>query len=460
MNQKSIWIPALSRWLMGLGIMTTLACSSTSNSSPMSNPYQNRPQFLEILHWTHADGVDPTLSVRSMRGFAVEMNKYGTLARKDFANNQSKWFSVNYWQDEAAKNRINAEAKNWESNKVFFPAISPGSFALADYVFDYAPEEDALSKGPAQVLEVVYLKKQESASDAALAELLHRLTPKLNGDGALMDRVVAKSERGDWLLLNYWSTYAANQDMNAQSASWPENQAFAELVDINSLKLETYFLRSPKEPEEAVIEIAVRAVKDGQQATFEAQRSRFIETWMNNDGAEVDREFASTFGMPNTPQAKFVGMTSWASQAAFQQAGQNPEVGAVAPDFMGTFDMLAFVTARPIEGDFNLASLVQQEGQVLELAIRRIKDPSQAKEFHRRRKAYVAKLGEVEGVLASYELEVVMSNSGEHLTVGMTEYADRAAVDRAGKTVNQGPEAAAFLELMEVVTFNYLTKVK
>ena len=437
-------------------LLVVIVFSCQKSDKKMDKKSDNRPQFLEILSWEHAEGIDPKLPLDAMRGFAVEMNKYNTLHRKDFANNKGQWFSVNYWKDETSKNVINKEAKNWDSNKAFFPAISPGSFALADYEFDYDQAEDQLSKEKALVLEVVQMKKSPSASDEDLANLLHQLTAKLNKYGDLTDRVIAKSKRGDWLLLNYWKTNSGKNKINAEAANWEENKAFGQLVDLSSLKLTSYFLRTQEPNPEEVIEIAVRSVKDGLKSEFEANREEFITVWMDNEGATVDRELQSIFSLPETANEKFIGMTSWANQEAFQKAGENPKVQTVAPNFMATFDMIAFVTARPIEGDFNLAALVQNEGEILELAIRKIKDASQKEEFHKRRKAYVEQLNKVEGVLASYELEVVMSPSGENLTIGMTEYANQEAIDLAGQTVNKGPEAAAFLEVMEVLSFNYL----
>ena len=440
-------------------ILLIVSCKP-KNSTEMEDKYADRPQLLEILHWTHADGVDPKLSLHSMQGFAVEMNKYGTLPRKDFANNHNNWFSVNYWKDGASKTVINKEAVDWESNKVFFPAIAPGTFTLLEYEFDYSDAEDALPGGNATCIEAVYMKQKDGADPAAISELFHSLTPKMGGDGTLFERVVGKNAEGHWILLNYWKDNNSRIAMNAKAQSFPEGEKFGELIDLSSMKLETFFLRSKEDNPKEVIEIAVRSVKEGMMETFVANREKFIKVWMDNEGAASDREYESIFGMPNTENPKFIGMTSWSSQENFGAAGQNPEVQKVAPNFMGTFDMLAFVTAKPIEGDFNLASIIQNDGEILELAIRRIKNLDEAEEFHKRRKAYVAKLDEVEGVLASYEFEPVFSGVGDGITIGMTEYANQEAVDRAGQSVNQGPEAKAFQEMMEVVTFNYLKRVK
>ena len=448
-----------SFWLMIVMATASLSCSSQTQQK-MESIYANRPQVLEVLSFTRKHDIPSESVLESMQGFVTEMNQHGTLPRKVVANDEMDWISVNYWQDHEAKERINKEARSWASSRAFSPKIESKSFAMESYQIAYGKEEDELSKLPATVLEYVFMKKKRGVSDEEMTNLLHDFTPQMNQLAGLYDRVIAFNEKGHWVCINYWKSLQDMEQINAMSQTFDRFSEFPDMVEMSSVQLRPYFLRNTEPNHEQVIEIAVRSVKKGRKEEFETNRAAFIRPWMENEGAKVDREFESVFGMPQTDNEKFIGMTAWESQALFAKAGENPKVQAVAPDFMATFDMLAFVSAKPVEGDFNLAALVQKEGRVLELAIRRIKNPLESEEFHKRRKAYVQKLGTVEGVIASYELEVVMSGVGEHITVGMTEYANQAAVDLAGATVNQGPEAMAFLEVMEVVTFNYLKKVK
>ena len=447
--------------VFNLALVAVLVSScANQKKDKMNSKYADRPQVLEVLSFEKTAHTPSESVLESMRSFVVEMNKYDKLPRKVVANDGSKWISVNYWEDIEGQEKINEEASTWESSKAFGPKLDGNTYAMASYSIDYSDDEDVLSKGDATVLEYVFMKKSESASIEDVQGLLHSFTPQMNQFGGLMDRVIAHDENGNFVCVNYWRNLQEMEKINSMAASFEGFSDFPKYADMSSMSLSSYYLRPSKANNSEVIEIAVRSVKEDMKKQFENNRERFIAVWMDNDGANVDREFESVFGIPNTDNEKFIGMTAWAGQEDFAKAGQTPEVGNVAPDFMGTFDMLAFVTAKPVEGDFNLASLIQEEGQLLELAVRRIKDPEKADEFHKLRKAYVEKLGNVEGVLASYEFEVVMSGIGEHITVGMTEYANQEAVDRAGATVNQGPEAAAFQEAMEVVTFNYLKKVK
>lgn len=393
-----------------LALVVVLICScANQKTDKMNSKYADRPRVLEVLSFDRTASTQSESVLESMQSFVAEMNKYGKLSRKVIANVGSKWISVNYWDDMKAKEKINGEASTWESSKAFGPKLDASTYAMASYQIDYSDEEDVLSKGDATVLEYVFMKKSKTSSMEDLRGLLHNFTPQMNKFGGLMDRVIANDDSGNFVCINYWKNLQEMEKINATASSFDGFGDFPKYAEMNSMSLSYYFLRPSKANENEVLEIAVRSVKEGMKEEFENNRERFIKIWMDNVGANVDREFESVFGIPNTDNEKYIGMTSWTSQEDFTNAGQNPEVSDVAPSFMGTFDMLAFVTAKPMEGDFNLASIIQGKGQLLELAVRRIKDPEKAEEFHTLRKAYVQKLGAVEGVLASYEFEVIIS---------------------------------------------------
>ncbi|MEL6193446.1 MAG: hypothetical protein AAFR66_15410 [Bacteroidota bacterium] len=232
----------------------------------------------------------------------------------------------------------------------------------------------------------------------------------------------------------------------------------------------TYSCSAPQEtaeetPEEVVeevtadvIEIAVRAVKEGQKIAFEEARAGFIGKWLSSEGVEVDREYKAFYNIPQSEQEVFVGMTSWTSldnfNTASQSNGQSPEAMA----FFQTFDMLAFVQAKATEGDFDLASIGKTEGSIIEIAVRKV-SPETAADFNEKRLPYIAALNEVEGVLGSYEFEV-LGGYGENLTVGMTEYKDQTAFQAVNETVNQSETAKAYFSAFEIVTIQYVNSVK
>lgn len=452
---KAFKLTFMCVWVMA----STFACTSTTTKKSMETAQSDKPQLIELLFWEKGENGTNEGVLASMRGFASEMNKYGTLRRKDIANNHGNWFSINHWDDEAAKERINSEAGKWESLGVFMGQINPPSFSLESYLPVYSAAEEALPGGVSSVVELVKMKKLPSVSDEDFAAYLHTLTPLLAADGGLQERIIGKNADGNWILINYWKNNYQRLATNAASANWPESANFGTYADPTSIQLISYFLRPVTPNEDEVIEVAVRAVKDGQMDEFVANRASFIKEWMANPGASVDREYESLYGVPNDGVPKYIGMTSWASQADFERAGQNPAVGKVAPGFMGTFDMLAFATAKPIEGDFNLAALIQNPGEILGLAVRRMKADESAS-FHDKRKAYMAELGKVPGVLATYELEVVSSPFGEDISIGMTVYKDQQAIDLANSTANQSEAAKAFTEVVEILTVNYLKSIK
>lgn len=66
--------------------------------------------------------------------------------------------------------------------------------------------------------------------------------------------------------------------------------------------------------EQPVYEIAVRQVKDGKKADFEAARTAFIEKLAVQKGVSNDREFSSFYSLPTPDKLEtFIGMTQYRS---------------------------------------------------------------------------------------------------------------------------------------------------
>lgn len=208
---------------------------------------------------------------------------------------------------------------------------------------------------------------------------------------------------------------------------------------------------------EPVYEIAVRKVKDGQQEAFTKARSLFINTLKEQEGVQADREFASFYALPQPDERPvFIGMTEWASMDAAGAAGAQLMNTETAQNFFNTFDFKAYVMVKPSEGEgFDLSTLAAQDGQVLELAVRRVKAGQEAA-FDTYRKQFVALLDGAEGVLGSYEFEVVGGQHTERLAVGMSVYASQEAFQAiAGGPIMQNEVTQQYFSTFEPVALQY-----
>ncbi|MEM9546385.1 MAG: hypothetical protein AAGA77_10440 [Bacteroidota bacterium] len=207
-----------------------------------------------------------------------------------------------------------------------------------------------------------------------------------------------------------------------------------------------------------VYEIAIRQIKNNLEA-FEKARTDFIHIWLSSEGVSGDREFKAFYNIPQNNQPVFVGMTEWDSQEAFYAASNQHGNSEKAKAFFSQFDMLAFATLKPTEGDFELATLGKDNGTIVEMAIRRVSTEKRTA-FNTSRKRYIEALNAVPGVKGSFEFEVVMSGSGDNLTVGMTVYEDKAAFDNTNETVNQSQIAKDYFSTFEISTIQYVNSVK
>ena len=142
-----------------------------------------------------------------------------------------------------------------------------------------------------------------------------------------------------------------------------------------------------------VYEIAVRIVKDGKKADFEKSRKEFIEKLIQTKGVSNDREFQSFYALPTPDKNEvFIGMTQYESDKIIGEVQGNKELMGNFMNFAQTMDLKAYVFVQPIEGGaFDLSKLAKKPGQILEVAVRKIKVGQEA-EFEKMRKAFVAKL--------------------------------------------------------------------
>lgn len=211
-----------------------------------------------------------------------------------------------------------------------------------------------------------------------------------------------------------------------------------------------------EDTEQPVYEIAVREVKEGQFEEFKLRRADFI-TWLKaQDGVKADREFESFYAMPENDGQVFTGMTEYES---FKTPGKiQSKMGALKrfPKFAKTMDAKAYVFVQPIEGpEFNLKTLAKGDGEVLEIAIRRVK-PGMEDEFNMYRKEFVALLSSQNGVMESYEFKVVGGKDLEGLTVGMTVYKDKATMMGLMQTIMGHEITQKYLSTFDMVTGQYV----
>lgn len=213
--------------------------------------------------------------------------------------------------------------------------------------------------------------------------------------------------------------------------------------------------------EEPVYEIAVRQVKDGMKDDFVTARTNFINVLTKQKGVSNDREFSSFYALPEPDQREvFIGMTEYAS---FKTPGKVQSKISVVSKFLKfkkTMDLKAYVFVQLVEGgNFNLSTLATKPGQVLELAVRKVKD-GQNYAFESSRKDFVNWLNGQEGVVGSWEFKVVGGADTEGLTVGMSVYESQEAFQAIAGKVQQLPEAGKYFSTFDPVALQYAASIK
>lgn len=205
-----------------------------------------------------------------------------------------------------------------------------------------------------------------------------------------------------------------------------------------------------------VHEIAVRKVKPGRASQFRDRRAAFVTLLTQQPGTRDDREFASFMALPQPDDAEvFVGMTTYESLEANAKIQRNPRVLWRFLRFARTMDLKAYVYVEPTEGPtFDLGTLASAPGQVLELAVRRVKDSAR---FQSSRRAFLEMLSSQPGVGESWEFAVVKGKDAERLAVGMTVYENREALEAVLAVSLGHPVTTAYFDTFEPVAIQYLT---
>lgn len=181
-----------------------------------------------------------------------------------------------------------------------------------------------------------------------------------------------------------------------------------------------------------IAELAIRMVKPGMQAEFEAARDALVAKLVQEEGVFNDREYASflTFTPRDTSRAVFIGMTQYEDLATFQATAQKLGGFPEAAAFFQTFDMLHFTGLKPLEEGTEVdLSKLATGGQILEIAVRDISKYANfdQADYEAKRDAFLALLAQQEGRVAEYQW---VSALDPNIVVGMTVYADQAAFSR------------------------------
>ena len=192
------------------------------------------------------------------------------------------------------------------------------------------------------------------------------------------------------------------------------------------------------QPDQPVMEITIRMVKEGQMEEFVDARKNFITVLKEQDGVLADREFQSFYALPAPDdRGVFIGMTEYETGTTVGKIQSKMKVISKFLKFKKTIDLKAYVFVQPTEGpDFNLKALASDEGEILEIGVRRVK-PGMETEFNEYRKKFVDLLSSYDGVEESYEFKVVGGEDIDRLTVGMTVYESQDAFMKLAEPIMQ-----------------------
>jgi hypothetical protein len=121
-------------------------------------------------------------------------------------------------------------------------------------------------------------------------------------------------------------------------------------------------------PAGPMLEIAVRRTHSDKLEMFK-WRSEFIAALSAQPGPLIEREWHSVLGIPaNTGAGTWTGMTWWENQQRWQDMANMLFPTPVAEKWLQTLDM-TLVFVKPLDNTFDLHTLAQSGGQVLELGL-------------------------------------------------------------------------------------------
>ena len=117
-----------------------------------------------------------------------------------------------------------------------------------------------------------------------------------------------------------------------------------------------------------MLEIALRRVHADKLEMFK-WRSEFVAMLSAQPGPLIEREWHSVLSLPaNTGAGTWTGMTWWENQQRWQDMANIIFPTPVAANWLKTLDM-TLVFVKPLDSRFDLHTLAQSGGQVLELGV-------------------------------------------------------------------------------------------
>src|SRR6516162_7594165 len=121
-------------------------------------------------------------------------------------------------------------------------------------------------------------------------------------------------------------------------------------------------------PAGPMLEIALRRTHSDKLEMFK-WRSEFIAMLSAQPGPLVEREWHSISSLPeNTGAGIWTGMTWWENQQRWQDMANMLFPTPVAEKWLQTIDM-TLIFVKPLDNNFDLHTLAQSGGQVLELGL-------------------------------------------------------------------------------------------
>lgn len=226
------------------------------------------------------------------------------------------------------------------------------------------------------------------------------------------------------------------------------NQDPKQTVETNNSQNKT----ANKMEQNSVLEIAIRKVKEGQDEAFVNARTAFINKLKAQQGIEKDWEFKSFFTMPEPDNTDvFVGMTRYESAEAMQNIANNLMQSPEAGQFFGTFDMKAFVAVQPADGsNFKLEDHIK-EGNVLEVAVRTVKEGNES-DFEAKRKGFFNLIAQQDGYLFDKEF-IDLQNGDKVVLIGWKSMED---FQKGAGYLQTQPQMGEFFGILNVKAYQAL----
>lgn len=173
-------------------------------------------------------------------------------------------------------------------------------------------------------------------------------------------------------------------------------------------------------------------------------------------GFLASRHFKSFHALPQPDTTPvYVMIYQWKEANTIQVARDYIVNTQALNNLIVSADISAFALTEQIEGDaIDVNSLGAEPGQVLEVAVRRIK-ADQEVAFDAQRRDFVSRLDAKPEVITSYELKAVMGDNPERLTVGLTVYRDQAAFQQLAAEIMADPATMPYFATFDAEALKY-----